>query len=71
MCKNWGSVAGGSFLNAFFGPFDLVSEMFRVKNSNNFSAIQEETVRNVRRSIVHAAAVITSSNLSGLMLIRT
>jgi hypothetical protein len=32
MSKNWGSIAGGSFLNAFFGIFDLFSEMFRVNN---------------------------------------
>ena len=26
---NWGSVAGGSFLNAFFSPFNFVFEIFR------------------------------------------
>lgn len=30
LCKNWGSVAGGSFLNAFFNLFDLISDFFRV-----------------------------------------
>lgn len=33
LCKNWGSVAGGSFLNAFFNLFDLVSDIFRVSIS--------------------------------------
>ena len=29
MCKNWGSVVGGSFLNAFFNLFDLISDLFK------------------------------------------
>lgn len=29
MCKNWGSIAGGSFLHAFLTPFDIFSEAFR------------------------------------------
>lgn len=29
LCKNWGSVAGGSFLNAFFNFFDFLYETFR------------------------------------------
>lgn len=31
LCKHWGSVAGGSFLNAFFKIFDMFSDCFRVK----------------------------------------
>ncbi len=30
MTRHWGSVAGGSFLNAFLMPFDMVSDCFRV-----------------------------------------
>lgn len=30
LAKNWGSVAGGSFLNAFFTLFDSISDLFRV-----------------------------------------
>lgn len=29
LCKNWGSVVGGSFLNAFFNFFDFLYETFR------------------------------------------
>ena len=31
MTKNWGSVAAGSFLNAFFNIPDLITDCFRVK----------------------------------------
>ena len=31
LCKNWGSVAGGSFVNAFFNLFGIIIDFFRVR----------------------------------------
>lgn len=58
MTKNWGSVAGGSFLNAFFNIFDVFSEMFRVL-IDPFSVTPVETVLNAPTSTERAAAVTT------------
>lgn len=66
MCKNWGSIAGGAFLHAFFTPFDIFSEAFRVKMFL-FSVIQEEIVLNVPIYIDLAVAANMSLNLSVVM----
>lgn len=30
LCRNWGSVGGGSFINAFLNIFDIFFDLFRV-----------------------------------------
>ena len=61
MCKNWGSVAGGSFLNAFFNIPDLLSDCFKVKIFL-FSVILEDFVVNVILVIKIVVAVTMFSN---------
>lgn len=64
--RNWGSVAGGAFLNAFFIIFDSISDIFRV-NQSIFSVMQEDHVPNVQMSMTVAAVAAISLNLSAQM----
>lgn len=61
LCKNWGSVAGGSFLNAFFIIFDSISDLFRVFILS-FSVTQEVHVETAPISIKIVVVAITFSN---------
>lgn len=60
--RNWGSVAGGAFLNAFFIIFDSISDIFRV-NLFLFSVTQEVHVPNVQIFMIVAAVAGIFFNL--------
>lgn len=63
LTKHWGSVVGGSFLNAFFKIFDIFADCFNVLILIIiFSAIQEDNTVNVKHFMKNYAAATTFSN---------
>ena len=67
--RNFGSVAGGSFLNAFFGLFDIFYNLFRVFCCL-FSAIPRAPVERPL-AVGNIAAVAATSCLNWLDLTPT
>jgi hypothetical protein len=59
--KNWGSVAGGSFLNAFFNIFDVIYDFFRVFFIL-FSVVPTESVLATTRVFAAVATIYFSSS---------
>ena len=55
-CKNWGSVAGGSFINAFLNIIVLIFDLFRVHH-HIFSAVQKESAGKLQLAAVVSVAV--------------
>ena len=62
LTKHWGSVVGGSFLNAFFKIFDIFADCFNVTFAINISAILEGTWESVKLFTRNSAVAIISLN---------
>ncbi len=62
LTKHWGSVVGGSLLNAFFKIFDIFSDCFNVNICINLSAILEAIWESAKQCMKNIAAAIPFLN---------
>lgn len=60
LTKHWGSVVGGSFLNAFFKIFDMFADCFNVNFLFNISATHEDNMENAKQCMKNFAVAIIS-----------
>jgi len=58
-CRNWGSVAGGSFINAFLNILVLIFDLFRVSHGL-FSVTLGENVEKQQLAVVVCVAVVVA-----------
>jgi hypothetical protein len=71
LTKHWGSVVGGSLLNAFFKIFDIFSDCFNVNTCIKFSATLEAIWESANQCTKNIVVVIHFSNFSERIHIHT